>query len=52
MRRRGVQGVANPSFLKGFPFSTLLRIALYCVPGGVRVVSIAPSYLPNTVVHD
>jgi hypothetical protein len=39
MRCRGVQGVANPAYLEGFPFSGLLRIAPYCAPGGVRVVS-------------
>ena len=32
--------VANPAFLEGFPFSGLLSVAPYCVPGGVRVVSI------------
>jgi hypothetical protein len=34
-----VQGDANPAYLEGFPFSTLLRVAPYCVPGGIRVVS-------------
>jgi hypothetical protein len=39
---RGVHGIANPAYLKGFPYSTLLRVASYCVPGGIRVVSISP----------
>ncbi len=39
MRCRGLHGVANPAFPEGFPFSGLLSIAPYCVPGGVRVVS-------------
>jgi hypothetical protein len=39
---RGVQGIANPAFQKGFLFSGLLRVAQYCVPGGIRVVSISP----------
>jgi hypothetical protein len=34
-----VQGVANAAYLEGFPFSTLLSVAPYCVPGGIRVVS-------------
>src|SRR5687767_13905932 len=38
-RCRGLQRAAIPPYLKGFPFSTLLRIAPYCVPGGIRVVS-------------
>jgi hypothetical protein len=29
----------------------LLGVAPYCVPHGVRVVSISPSYLLNTVAH-
>ena len=36
---RGVQGIANPAYLGGFLFSCLLRVAPYCVPGGIRVVS-------------
>jgi hypothetical protein len=39
MRCRGVQEVANPPYLKGFPFPALLSVAPYCVPGGIRVVS-------------
>jgi hypothetical protein len=35
-----VQGIANPAYLEGFPFSALLRVAPYSVPGGIRVVSI------------
>src|SRR5215208_8453085 len=48
MRCGGVQGVAKPAFLRGFSFSGLLRVALYCVPGGVKVVSISRSYPCNT----
>ena len=29
-----------PHYLEGFPFPALLRVAPYCVPGGIRVVSI------------
>src|SRR5919112_3981119 len=36
---RGVQGVANAAYLEGFPFPALLRVAPYCAPGGIRVVS-------------
>ena len=39
MRCRGLQEVANTPFLKGFPFSALRRVAPYCFPGGVRLVS-------------
>jgi hypothetical protein len=39
MRCRGVQGIANAAYLKGFPFSVLLRVAPYCVPSGIRAVS-------------
>jgi hypothetical protein len=39
MRCRGLHGVAKPAFLSAFPFPALLRVAPYCVPGGVRVVS-------------
>src|SRR5215211_4893959 len=42
MRCRGLPGVANPAFLGGFLFSGLLRVAPYCAPGGIRVVSISP----------
>ena len=34
-----MQGIANPAFLRGFPFYALPSIAPYCTPGGVRVVS-------------
>jgi uncharacterized membrane protein YedE/YeeE len=37
---RGLQKLANPAFLGGFLFSGLLSVAPYCVPGGIRVVSI------------
>jgi hypothetical protein len=43
MRCRGVQGIANAAYLEGIPFPALLRVALYCVPGGIRLVSISPS---------
>ena len=43
--------VANAAYLKGFPFPALLRVALHCVPGGVKVVSTVPSYRP-TDHHD
>ena len=36
---RGLQGVANAAYLEGFPFPALLRVAPYCVPDGIRVVS-------------
>jgi len=39
MRCRGVHESANAAYLKEFPFSTLLSVARYCVPGGIRVVS-------------
>jgi hypothetical protein len=35
----GVQRNVNPAYLEGFPFPALLRVAPYCIPGGVRVVS-------------
>src|SRR5829696_7462994 len=38
-RCRDVQGIANTAYLEGFPFPALLRVAPYCVPGGIRVVS-------------
>jgi hypothetical protein len=34
-----MQGVANAAYLEGFPFSGLLSVAPYCVPGGIRLVS-------------
>jgi hypothetical protein len=45
MRCRGVQGIANAAYLEGFPFPALLCVAPYCVPGGIRVVSIEHSCL-------
>jgi hypothetical protein len=36
---RGLPELANPAYLSGFVFSGLLRVAPYCAPGGVRVVS-------------
>src|ERR687898_386094 len=35
-----LQGIANAAYLEGFPFPVLLRVAPYCVPGGIRVVAI------------
>jgi hypothetical protein len=49
VRCRGVQEIANPAFLGGFLCSGVLSVAPYCVPDGVRVVSISPSNLPNVV---
>ena len=43
MRCRGVQWDANAAHLEGFPFPALLRVAPYCVPGGIRLVSGARS---------
>jgi hypothetical protein len=37
-----VQGFANPAFLGDFLCSGLLRVAPYCVPGGISVVSKGP----------
>jgi hypothetical protein len=36
---QALQGIANAAYLEGFPFPALLRVAPYCVPGGVKVVS-------------
>jgi hypothetical protein len=36
---RGLQGFANAAYLSGFLCSGLLRVAPYCVPGGISVVS-------------
>ena len=44
MRCRGMQRLANDAYLSGFLCSALLRVAPYCVPGGIRVVSILSSY--------
>ena len=40
---------ANPAYLQGFLFSGLLSVAPYCVPGGIRLVSIQPLHPRNTV---
>ena len=32
-------GLASPGYPSQFPFSALLRVAPYCVPGGIKVVS-------------
>jgi hypothetical protein len=34
-----LRGIANPSYLSRFPSSALSRVAPYCAPGDVRVVS-------------
>jgi len=34
-----LQGFAEPAFLGRILYSGLLRVAPYCVPGGIRVVS-------------
>src|SRR5215211_6291341 len=34
-----MQGIANPAYLGDLLCSGLLRVAPYCVPGGIRVVS-------------
>src|ERR671919_6996 len=34
------RGLQMPHYLEAFPFPALLRVAPYCVPGGIRVVSI------------
>src|SRR5215217_3308551 len=49
MRCRGLHTLANPAYLAGFLCSALLSVAQYCVPGGVRVVSISLSPLPVTL---
>ena len=35
-----MQGFANPAYLRGFLFSALPSVAPYCIPGGVKVVSV------------
>ena len=50
MRCRGLHGVANTAYLGGFLCSGLPRVAQYCAPGGVRVVSMQTLYLHNAVV--
>ena len=47
-----MQGVANPAYLEGFPFSGLLSVAPYCVPGGIRVVSGRVTYVQSHSGHD
>jgi hypothetical protein len=39
-----VQRIVNAAYLAGFPFSGLLRVAPYCVPGDIRVVSEIRAY--------
>jgi hypothetical protein len=45
-----VQGIANAAYLSGLLFSGLPCVAPYCVPGGVRVVSIASIYCTAATV--
>ena len=47
MRCRGVQGIANAAYLEGLLFPALLRVAPYCVPGGIRMVSGGRSLLAD-----
>ena len=54
-----MQRVANAAYSEGFPFSGLLSVAPYCVPGGVGVVSLSVctlrdqrQVLVNLVCHD
>src|ERR687889_487521 len=42
MRCRGRHEFANGPYLRGFLFCVLRCVAPYCVPGGVRVASMAP----------
>jgi hypothetical protein len=48
---QALQGVANPVYVRRFLFSRLLSVAPYCVPSGIRVVSIASSYSSDTIVR-
>jgi hypothetical protein len=50
-RCRGLHRLADVAYLSGFLCCALPYVAPYCVRGGVRVVSIALSYPPHTVVH-
>jgi hypothetical protein len=43
-------GLARPGYLNWFLFSALPCGAPYCVPGGVRVVSISLLYPRHTIV--
>ena len=47
----GVQRIAIAAYLEGFPFSALLRVAPYCVGGGIRVVSTMVHRIAFTVVQ-
>src|SRR5215212_7195966 len=48
MRCRSVHRLADPAYLSRFLFPGLPCVTPYCVLGGVRVVSISPSYPPST----
>src|SRR5215207_1775451 len=47
-RCRGLPRVAKPVYLSRILFPVLLHVALYCAPGGVRVVSISRLYPCDT----
>jgi hypothetical protein len=51
MRCRGLHGLGKRAYLGCFLFPRLPRVAPYCVPGGVRVVSMQPLYLHNIAVY-
>src|SRR5215217_9449741 len=51
MRCRSLHEVAIPAYLGRFLFSVLPRVAPYCVPGGVRVVSNGVSNSPEQHAH-
>jgi hypothetical protein len=48
----GMQRLADFPYLGGFLFSGLPRVARYCVPGGVRVVSKLSSHPRKAVMTD
>jgi hypothetical protein len=48
-RCRGLHGLAIAAYISRFAFSGLLSVAPYCVPGGIRLVSIAPSRAGDSV---
>jgi hypothetical protein len=47
----GLHSLANPAYLKRFLCSGLLRVAPYCVPGGIRVVSRAATAIVRRQVQ-
>jgi hypothetical protein len=46
-----LHSLANPAYLKRFLCSGLLRVAPYCVPGGIRVVSRAATAIVRRQVQ-